>query len=69
MRIGYARVSNRDQHPEAHHDALTAASCEQGFIEMASGKLARRPELDQALVARHICSHHPYIGSGAPWAS
>jgi len=49
MRIGYALVSTRDQHPEAQHDALTAAACEQVFVEKASGTLARRPELDAAL--------------------
>lgn len=49
MRIGYARVSTRDQHAEAQSDALTAAGCEEVFTEKVSGKLARRPELDTAL--------------------
>jgi DNA invertase Pin-like site-specific DNA recombinase len=47
--IGYARVSTRDQHPEAQTNALSTAGCEQVFTDTASGKLARRPQLDAAL--------------------
>jgi DNA invertase Pin-like site-specific DNA recombinase len=50
MRIGYARVSTRDQNPDAQQDALTAADCEQIFTDKVTGKLARRPELDKALL-------------------
>lgn len=48
-KIGYARVSARDQNLEAQHDELTAAGCARVFADRASGKLERRPELDKAL--------------------
>lgn len=51
LRIGYARVSTRDQHAEAQHDGLDAADCEQFFVDHASGKLVRWPEFDRALAA------------------
>ena len=47
--MGYARVSTRDQNPDAQTDALTAAGCDKTFVEHASGVLARRPALDDAL--------------------
>lgn len=50
MKIGYARVSTRDQHPESQADALNDAGCDRVFIDKITGKLARRPELDKALM-------------------
>jgi DNA invertase Pin-like site-specific DNA recombinase len=50
MKVGYGRVSTRDQNPDSQGDALRAAGCEEVFIDRASGKLARRPELDKALL-------------------
>lgn len=50
MRVGYARVSTREQNPESQRQLLEAAGCEQIFIDHGvSGKEAHRPELDAAL--------------------
>src|SRR5664280_250106 len=54
MRIGYGRVSTRNQHPEAQADALHAASCDMVFLDNASGMLPRRPELDRALLPANL---------------
>ncbi len=47
--IGYARVSTRDQHPEAQTDALSVAGCERVFVDHASATLAKRPALEEVL--------------------
>jgi DNA invertase Pin-like site-specific DNA recombinase len=43
------RTDRPDQHPEAQTDALTAAGCERIFTDHASGTLAKRPALEEAL--------------------
>jgi DNA invertase Pin-like site-specific DNA recombinase len=50
VRVGYGRVSTRDQNPDGQHDALAAAGCDEVLVDKASGKLASRPELDKALL-------------------
>ena len=51
-KVGYARVSSRDQHTRAQIDRLVAYGCGRKNIyidEGVSGKLASRPEWDKCL--------------------
>lgn len=49
MRLGYARVSTRDQSFDLQVDALQKAKCEKIFKEVASGARTARPVLDDLL--------------------
>jgi len=49
MKVGYARVSTRDQHADLQTDALTEAGCETIYEEAASGAQRDRPKLTEAL--------------------
>ena len=49
MRIGYARVSTKDQSPDLQIDALKKAKCDEIFTEVASGSKTVRPVLDDLL--------------------
>lgn len=46
MKIGYARVSTRDQKADLQVDALKQAGCERIYQDIASGAKSARPELD-----------------------
>lgn len=49
LRIGYARVSTRDQNSELQTNTLNDAGCERIFEESASGAQKSRPQLKEAL--------------------
>lgn len=49
MKIGYARISTRDQDTDAQRAALERAGCERIFEETASGGRWDRPELQRLL--------------------
>lgn len=50
-RVGYARVSTRDQVLDLQLDALRAAGCDVIFHDVVTGTSRRRPGLDDALNA------------------
>lgn len=47
--LGYARVSTSDQDAALQVDALNAAGCYRVFVDVISGSLEGRPELDKLL--------------------
>jgi len=49
MKIGYARVSTRDQNLDLQVDALKAAGCERVYQDVASGAKTSRPALEELL--------------------
>src|SRR5690625_5542321 len=48
-KVGYARVSTRDQNLNSQIDALKSVGCERIFSEKVSGRKFKRTELDNCL--------------------
>lgn len=51
MKIGYCRVSTKDQNPDLQLTALKRAGCKKIFVDKAKGDTATRPELLKCLKA------------------
>ena len=49
MKIGYARVSTKDQNLDLQIEALEKAGCEKIFQEKISGATKNRPELNKMI--------------------
>lgn len=49
MKIGYARVSTKDQNLNLQIEALEKAGCEKIYQEKISGSTKNRPELDKMI--------------------
>jgi DNA invertase Pin-like site-specific DNA recombinase len=49
VKLGYARVSTRDQNAQLQLDALRVAGCDEVLEEHASGKDRKRPKLELAM--------------------
>ena len=49
MKIGYARVSTKDQNLDLQIEALQKAGCEKIYQEKISGSTKNRPELDKMI--------------------
>jgi len=49
MKVGYARVSTKDQNLHMQEDALKTMGCEEIYRDIASGVKTARPGLEDAL--------------------
>ena len=49
MKVGYARVSTKDQHLHMQEDALKNSGCKEIYHDIASGVKEARPGLEEAL--------------------